>query len=266
MTAHDVVACARKRLGIKRIGHAGTLDPLAAGVLPVAVGAYTRLLPYLEGGKEYIAEIAFGRSTTSGDAAGDTLEARDVTIAQADLLAVLERFRGEITQVPPAFSAIHVGGRRAYEFARAGVAVEMPPRQVTIRALDLIRFDAGKTAWLRVDCSAGTYVRTLAADIGLALGVPAHLAFLLRTRAGPFGIADAQLLTAPEWAWIPPDVALAGLPEVAVSAQEADRLRHGQPIRLDAAEPGGRAMLAGDLVAIVEARDKALWPRTVLPA
>ncbi|MBM3269307.1 MAG: tRNA pseudouridine(55) synthase TruB [Candidatus Sericytochromatia bacterium] len=247
MTAHDVVACARKRLGIKRVGHAGTLDPLAAGVLPVAVGAATRLLPYLAGGKEYLAEVAFGRTTTTGDAAGATIVEAPADVAEADLQAVLPRFRGEVLQVPPAVSAVHVGGRRAYALARAGIAVEIPPRRVVISALEIVRFGPGPVVLLRVACSAGTYIRSLAVDIGEALAVPAYLSFLLRTRAGPFDIAGADLLSDPDWRLVGPGAALANLPTIAVSDEEAERLRRGQPItaRAGGAEVASRLSDAG---------------------
>lgn len=280
LTAHDVVGYARKRLGTKKVGHAGTLDPLAAGVLPVAAGSHTRLLAYLEGGKEYLAEISFGRATTTGDAAGETIEERDASFGASDLEAAFGRFRGEIDQVPPAYSAVHVGGRRAYDLARAGVAVEVPSRRVVIEELELVRFarDAGErpVALLRISCSAGTYIRSLAVDIGAALGVPAHLAFLLRTRAGTFRLADSSLLSDAEWRPTSHAVALAHVPALEISDAEAELIRHGQPIREGTTdgraveidrESGAPCRLVRDrqLVAIGEPRGGAVWPRTVLP-
>lgn len=303
MTAHDVVAFARRRLGTRKVGHAGTLDPLAAGVLPVAAGTYTRLLTYLEGTKEYLAEVYFGRATTTGDAAGEIVEERAAAFGREELEAVLGRFRGEIEQVPPAFSALHVGGKRAYELARAGKTVEMPTRRVTIAELEVLRFESQgegpgvgrpggeherRVALLRVSCSAGTYIRSLAIDIGAALGLPAHLSFLLRTRAGSFRIEDANLLTDAEWRPTPADVALAHLPGIQVTPAEAERLRRGQPISPEASgapgePPGGggrgrlaalgvgqtcRLLLGQELVAMGEVRGKTrgIWPRTVLSA
>ncbi len=272
MTAHDVVAVVRRRLKTRRVGHAGTLDPLAAGVLPVAVGSFTRLLPYLEGGKTYRAEIAFGRSTTTGDAAGETIAMAAAEIEADALLAVLARFRGTITQRPPAYSAIHVDGRRAYELARAGVAVEVPSRQIEVARLELLglakaaRTDAepGPRALLEVDCSAGTYIRSLAEDIGRALGVPAHLAFLLRTRAGAFDLAEAFLLEEP-WEFADVDRVLAHLPRLDIGADLAADLRLGRAIPAPGLSGRARAMHGSDIVALGAVSGERFWPKTVLP-
>jgi tRNA pseudouridine55 synthase len=264
MTAHDVVAVARKKLGTKKIGHAGTLDPLAAGVLPIAAGNCTRLLQYVAGDKEYLAEIAFGRATTTADAAGEVTAEQPVEVGEPAVREALARFIGEIAQVPPAYSAVHVGGIRAYELARAGVSVEVPPRMVRIDALELLRWTP-TSVLVRVSCSAGTYVRTLAVDLGKALGAPAHLAFLLRTRAGAVGIADANRLTDASWCAIMPGDFLRHLPALAIDEPEAAALRQGKPIREVAADrKPTRAMLEGDLVAIVRAENGAYWPKTVL--
>ncbi len=270
MTAHDVVAVVRRRLETKGVGHAGTLDPLAAGVLPVAVGAFTRLIPYLEGGKTYRAEIAFGRSTTTGDAAGDTIATAPADFDAEALREVLLRFTGTITQRPPAYSAVHVDGHRAYELARAGVAVDVPTRRVEISRLELLAFwpglarGTGPRALLEVECSAGTYVRSLAEDIGAALGVPAHLAFLLRTRAGAFGVADALLLEEP-WEFADVDVALSHLPRLEVEDDRVADLRMGRAIPAPGRAGSIRAMRGSEIVAIGEVREERLWPKTVLP-
>lgn len=270
MTAHDVVSAVRRRLKTRRVGHAGTLDPLAAGVLPVAMGSFTRLLPYLEGGKTYRAEIAFGRSTTTGDAAGQTVDQREVSLDARALSLVLERFRGRIDQRPPAFSAVHVEGRRAYELAREGIAVDVPVRQVEIHRIALVRFwpqapGRGPRALLEVDCSAGTYVRSLAEDIGAALEAPAHLSFLLRTRAGAFALDDAQLLDAGSWEFADVDQALSHLPKLAVGEAEAADLRMGRAVAAPGLSGTARAVAGSEIVAIGAVLEERFWPKTVLP-
>ncbi|MBU6428064.1 MAG: tRNA pseudouridine(55) synthase TruB [Cyanobacteria bacterium REEB65] len=263
MTAHDVVSFARKKLETKRIGHAGTLDPLAAGVLPLAVGAFTRLLPYLAGDKTYRAEIAFGRATTTGDAAGHTIAEGPVDFDERKLRQTLARFVGHIEQRPPSFSAVHVEGRRAYELARAGQAVEIPPRTVEIVRLDLLRC-LGNLALLEVDCSAGTYVRSLAVDIGKAIGTPAHLAFLLRTRSGGFALDSAIPLDEP-WQTTPIGTVLGHLAVKEVSGLEASDVRMGRSVAAVEPEGTARAMCAGQIVAVGQIYQGAFWPKTVLP-
>ena len=200
MSSHDIVGFVRHQLGIKKVGHAGTLDPGAAGVLPVAVGRATRLIEYLEhADKSYRAELVLGIATDSGDTSGTVLEQLDVSSfsmpSRETVEAALEKFRGEITQVPPAHSAIKIGGRRAYELVREGKTVEIPERHITIHALDLVSYDAEKRRLLLdVTCSRGTYIRTLCIDIGRALGLPAVMTFLVRTRVGDFSLAEAMTL------------------------------------------------------------------------
>src|SRR6266545_3163102 len=202
MTSHDVVARVRRLAGQRRVGHGGTLDPPATGVLVVALGRATRLLPYLPmEPKRYLAVIAFGAET-------DTLDAAGTVVAEADAAEVdgpaLERalagFLGVQEQVPPMVSAVKVGGERLYAKARRGETVERKPREVTIHALELRELAGGErpVATVVVTCSGGTYVRALAADLGRALGTLAHLASLRRTAAGSFGEADAHPLAARE--------------------------------------------------------------------
>ena len=222
MSSHDIVGFVRHQLGIKKVGHAGTLDPGAAGVLPVAVGRATRLIEYLEhADKSYRAELVLGIATDSGDTSGTVLEQLDVSSfampSRETVEAALEKFRGEITQVPPAHSAIKIGGRRAYELVREGKTVEIPERHITIHALDLVSYDAEKRRLLfDVTCSRGTYIRTLCIDIGRALGLPAVMTFLVRTRVGDFSLAEAmtleELAAAGEKALLAPEDMLSGLP------------------------------------------------------
>lgn len=214
MSSHDVVDAVRRIFHQKRVGHAGTLDPAAAGILPVALGRAARLVEYLEGAdKSYRAEIAFGYATDTGDVYGEvTACAEHPVLPSAEAIeAVLAHFRGCITQRPPVYSAIKVAGKRAADLVRQGRAVEIPTRTVTIHRLELLHIDAERRRIrIDVDCSKGTYIRSLCADIGAALHLPATMRFLLRSRVGAFTLADA---------YTPEELAEAG--EAAVCA--ADR-------------------------------------------
>ena len=190
MTSHDAVGFIRRLFQEKRVGHAGTLDPGAAGVLPIAVGRATRLIEYLDAvGKSYRAEMTLGFATDSGDDTGKVVERLDEFTMpdEAQIREVLASFTGEITQVPPAHSAIKINGRRACDLLRAGQQVEIPSRQVQIYELKLLQLQ-GNTALIDVKCSKGTYIRSLCADIGSALGIPATMSFLVRTSAGGFSL------------------------------------------------------------------------------
>lgn len=196
MTSHDVIGFVRRVLHVKRVGHAGTLDPAAAGVLPVAVGASTRLIEYLElADKTYRAEVKLGLATDSGDDTGEIIESLpDFTLPDADAIeAALARFRGRITQVPPAHSAIKIGGRRACDLLREGKKVDMPSREVIIHRLELLACRKD-TLLIDTDCSKGTYIRSLCADLGAALGIPATMSFLVRRRVGDFQLEEALTL------------------------------------------------------------------------
>lgn len=200
MTSHDIVGFIRYNLHMKQVGHAGTLDPGAAGVLPVAVGKATRLIEYLsDAGKSYRAEILLGYETDSGDDTGKVLN-KDLDFIIPDketVLKALEEFKGEITQVPPAHSAIKINGQRACDLLRRGIEVEIPSRQVVIHKLELLGIkddrNCGGTANILIDadCSKGTYIRSLCADIGAKLGIPATMSFLVRTRVGDFPLEKA---------------------------------------------------------------------------
>jgi tRNA pseudouridine55 synthase len=225
------------------VGHAGTLDPAATGVLVVLLGAATRLAEYLgDLPKWYEARIRFGLRTDSQDTTGAVLAEEDASnLTEAAVLAALPRFRGDILQTPPMVSAVKVGGKRLYELARRGETVERAARPVTIHELRLEEFHPGREAGGRlvVGCSSGTYVRTLCADLGEALGCGAALAALRRTAIGPFRVEDAVTLEALEQAvtegrlneiLLPPAAAVAHLPAVTVDAAERARLLHGSAV------------------------------------
>jgi len=200
MTSHDVVSRVRRIVGTRKVGHAGTLDPMATGLLVLGVNSSTRLLTYLVGlDKEYFATIRFGFATTTDDREGEPLaEPTDVGgVTEAAIREAMKPLTGDILQVPSAVSAIKVDGRRAYDRVRAGETVELKSRAVTVATFELLRLhrtESDLQADVRVECSSGTYIRALARDLGEALGVGAHLTALRRTRIGPFGIADAGAL------------------------------------------------------------------------
>ena len=198
LSSHDVIDIVRRIFKQKRVGHAGTLDPAAAGILPVALGRAARLVEYMEGAdKSYRAEIAFGYATDTGDVYGEVVESvpHPVLPSEEELRRVLGQFVGEIEQLPPAYSAIKVGGQRAYDLARQGAEVEIKARTVRIDRLELLRVDAARARiLLDVDCAKGTYIRSLCTDIGAAMGLPATMRFLLRTRVGGFTLDDSYTL------------------------------------------------------------------------
>jgi tRNA pseudouridine55 synthase len=237
LTSHTVVARVRQLTGIKRIGHAGTLDPLADGVLVLCVGAAARLSEYvMHTTKQYRARVHLGRVTDTYDAEGQIISECDVSgINLADVQNLLPRFTGEIEQLPPMYSAVKQGGRKLYELARAGQTVERQPRRVTVERLSVAGWHPPFVE-LDIVCSAGTYIRSLACDLGDALGVGASLAGLTRTASGSFRLESAvsldSLLVSSDWRvhLITPAAALPHLPAVTVSADQANDLRHGRPV------------------------------------
>ena len=190
MTSHDVVSFLRRNLKIKKIGHTGTLDPMANGVLPIAVGDATRLIQYLSDDKEYVATVKFGVSTDTYDKEGEIVSTSDKIVEQAELDDALNQFRGEILQKPPIYSALKKNGKKLYEYAREGKEVEIEARKVTIEKLDLLSLE-NNVAKLRVKCSKGTYIRSIAHDLGEVLGCGGHLISLTRTIAGDFKIENS---------------------------------------------------------------------------
>ncbi len=284
ITSHDAVARLRRATRIKRVGHAGTLDPMATGVLLLCVGQATRLSEYLMASmKTYAAQVAFGVTTDSQDATGVILQRRDATgLTEAVVRAMLPAFTGELLQTPPMVSAVHYEGRRLYELAREGIEVERAARPVTVHRLDLTHFIPGvaPVADLEVDCSSGTYVRTLAHDLGEALGCGAHLSALRRTRVGPFTL-DASLpleemetlarMGSLSERFSPLSAALHSRALVEVDDNALEELRHGRslpaPEGFADAPVVGITRSGGDLVAVARASEGRLFPfKTLFPA
>ncbi len=274
VTSHDVVNVIRRLARQRRVGHAGTLDPLACGVLAIGLGHATRLIEYLaDTRKTYRAGILLGRTTTTDDSAGDVLVERPVTTDGSEIRAALTHFSGAIAQVPPAYAAVHVAGTRAYVRARRGETVALAPRQVTIHRLNILEMDIPRLT-LEVECSTGTYVRALARDLGEALGSGAHLEALTRTQVGPFALADAIPLHAladrvAESGWeavlLPMEYPLRQWATRQLSAEETAQVLNGMRVTApDVAREGGFARAydpAGRLIAVLRAVNAAgpLW-------
>ena len=277
LSSHDVVDIVRRIFKQKRVGHAGTLDPAAAGILPVALGRAARLVEYMEGAdKSYRAEIAFGYATDTGDVYGEVIESVENPIlpSEEELRSVLLRFVGEIEQTPPAYSAIKVGGQRAYDLARQGAAVEMRSRTVRIDRLELVHADAAHARILvDVDCAKGTYIRALCTDIGAALGLPATMRFLLRTRVGGFVLADSytleELAEVRETALCAPDTAL-DLPVYELAPQRVRAFYSGLSTserRVELAEGCYRVYAEGVFLGIgrYDAASREMYPAKAFP-
>jgi tRNA pseudouridine55 synthase len=275
-TSHDIVAIIRRGTQIRKVGHTGTLDPYASGVLIILLGSVTRLAEYLlELDKEYLATVRFGAATSTYDAAGVITATRPFYIREESLLAKLETFVGERMQVPPAYSALKVNGRKAYEMARKGEEVELEARKVTIHTLDLIRWES-PNAIIRVRCSRGTYIRALARDIGEAMNTHAHLVSLRRTRLGPFAVEHATTLEEIkhrfldgtwEKAAMPSSAVLEGWQTVTLSPEQETKIRNGIVVSAPADATGRARAINGEreLVAVLEADPAAgVWqPRKV---
>jgi tRNA pseudouridine55 synthase len=254
LSSNAALQKAKKLLGATKAGHAGTLDPLASGLLIVLAGEATKFAgPLLDADKEYLATVKLGERTATGDAEGVVLERKAAHFVKAEVLAVLDRFRGEIAQVPPMHSALKHKGTPLYRLARRGHQVERPARRVRISALEMTGFE-GSELRLRVLCSKGTYVRVLAEDIGEALGCGAHLSALRRTASGRLRVEDAVTLerlgemSAAERRGrvLPLPALLEGLPRAELDAAEETRLRHGQALKLSGLHAGLYAVVRPD--------------------
>jgi tRNA pseudouridine55 synthase len=269
-----MVSKVRWLFGAQKAGHAGTLDPLATGILPIALGEATKTVPFLiDAAKSYYFEITWGETRTTQDAEGEVIARSDVRPTSAAITAALPEFRGEIEQVPPKFSAIKIDGQRAYDLARAGEAVEIKSRPVRVDRFDLIDMTAD-TATFEVDCGKGTYIRSLARDLAAVLGACGYVSVLRRTRVGPFTLAQSitldALTTLCDVARVseglhPVTTALDDIPVLAVTEQDAIDLRHGRSITASPHLQANliRAEASGTLLALCEPRDGALVPKRV---
>jgi tRNA pseudouridine55 synthase len=282
MTSTQAVGKVRWLFQAQKAGHAGTLDPLATGILPIALGEATKTVPYaVDGQKSYRFTVQWGAETDTDDAEGQVVERSDAAPARAAIEALLPSFLGEIMQTPPAFSAIKIDGQRAYDLARQGEAVQLQPRPVQIDRLDLVGMSDPLTSVFEAECGRGTYVRAIARDIGRKLGCYGHVIALRRTRVGPFQEAQAVTVSELEHAagledggieiktmLRPVESALAELLEVTVSQSDAARLARGQPVLLrgrDAPVMSGEAfaLSKGTLIALCEIERGELRPLRV---
>jgi len=274
-TSHDLVEAVRRGTRIKKIGHAGTLDPLAGGVLVLLLGAATRLSEYVMGSpKTYRARVHLGVETTTYDGEGEVIARSERPVSEHELAAALAAFRGTVAQIPPIYSAIKRGGTRLYDLARAGEQVELAPRTVTIERLELVGWQP-PFADLEIVCSPGTYVRSLAHDIGAALGVGAHLAALDRTASGRFTLAEAApwadfaaALEARTWRdyLLPADLALPDAPAVRLDAAQVALVRNGGMVPAESGAPGDLARAydaAGRFFAVLTRRGDLWKPEKV---
>ncbi len=274
ITSNAALQKAKWLLNAKKAGHTGTLDPFADGLLPLCFGEATKFSAYLlDADKRYRAVLRLGVTTATGDPEGEVLSTREVAVSCADVSAVLPHFIGEIEQIPPMHSALKHQGRPLYEYARAGIDIERPARRVQIRALGLVECSPPRVV-LDVQCSAGTYIRTLAQDIGAALGCGAHLTALTRTAAGGFGLDEAhtldelEALDAPQRPSLlsPADCLVAHLPAVQLGAGDVEALCQGRSVAYLAPQPGLTRVYAPShaFIGLAEADAGRLVPRRLI--
>lgn len=282
LTSHDVVDRVRKATGIRKVGHAGTLDPLATGLLVCGIGPATKLMRFVQDlPKEYVAQVKFGIATDSLDADGAEISREPMTVTADDLQRVVPQFTGTISQVPPMVSAVKIGGKRLHELARQGLEVERPAREVEVHSLQVLDVQSGEfsEAVIRVVCAKGTYIRVLADDIAQALGGRAHLTALRRLRTGPLSVERAVTLDrltdlGDNWtsAMLSPSTALSVLDECPLVSDLADRVRNGSRVNI-ADVPGDwhegtlyrMTDVAGDLLAVYALRGGVFVPEVVMP-
>ena len=248
MTSHDVVGVLRKILNTKQIGHTGTLDPFAEGVLPICIGKATRLIEYFDNNKEYLATVQFGSSTDTYDLEGKVLKTSSKKVKSEEIESALKDFEGEIEQTPPIYSAIKLGGKKLYEYARKGETVTVPKRKVTIYNIKLINFDeTNQQAEILISCSQGTYIRSIANDLGENLGCYAHLIKLVRTQSGKFRIETAINLDDENIKdKIQNPLSVISLEKITVDEAQHKRISHGMPVRID-----GKELKSGEFLILV---------------
>jgi tRNA pseudouridine55 synthase len=263
-TSHDVVDQVRRKLGTRRVGHAGTLDPDATGVLVLGVGKGTKLLQFLTGtDKKYEGEVVFGTTTDSLDSTGETTDTYQMNLSPEQVRQAAQEFVGHIKQIPPMVSAVKIKGKRLHELARDGKEVERPPRPVTIHAIDIQPTGDPLVYRIEVHCSSGTYIRTLAADLGTALGGGAHLRRLRRTAVGRFDVSSAQPIERAELR--PLAEMLSHLPTMHVEETVAAQVRNGRS--LGPSSGSGQLVIVGpdgEPLAVYESRDGEFRPVKVL--
>lgn len=236
LTSHDVVARLRKITKVRQIGHTGTLDPFATGVLPICIGKATRLIEYLDDDKEYLATVQFGKNTATYDLEGEITATFDKKVTEEDVKNALKAFEGEISQIPPIYSAIKVNGKKLYDYARQGQDIEIKPRKVTISKIELKEFDkTSQSAKITVACSKGTYIRSIAYDLGAKLGCGGYLTALERTQAGKFQVNSAiKLEDLTEVSQIVENLInpldMLNIPIHNLSENERERVSHGMSI------------------------------------
>ncbi|HKP43682.1 tRNA pseudouridine(55) synthase TruB [Mycobacterium sp.] len=272
MTSHDVVGRCRRIFGTRKVGHAGTLDPMATGVLVVGIERATKILGLLTAtDKSYAATIRLGQTTSTEDAEGQILQTVSAdAVTDAQIEAAVAALRGDIDQIPSAVSAVKVGGTRAYKLAREGQAVELAPRGVRIDRFDVLAIrhhDGLVDVDVEVDCSSGTYIRALARDVGAALGVGGHLTALRRTRVGRFGLDQARTLDEladhPRLSYSLDEACLQSFPRRDLTAEEAEHTRHGRPLKPVGIE-GVYAATAADGQVIALLKDDANRTKSVV--
>ena len=274
-SSNTVLQRAKRLLGAARAGHTGTLDPVASGLLVITLGEATKFSGgLLEADKAYRARLKLGERTSTGDAEGAVLSRLEVAVSESALRAALERFRGEIEQVPPMYAAIKHQGRPLYSYARRGEQVDRAPRRVVIRRLDLVSLE-GETASVYVECSKGTYIRTLAEDIGAVLGCGAHLAALERLAVGSFTLRQSVKLEDLEGLsldrrrgrLLPPQVLLQSWPRLRLPAELTAKFRHGQAVPADAVDGNVAVFGEGEVfLGTGEVSSRTLQPRRLLAA
>ena len=263
-TSHDIVSILRRITKIRQIGHIGTLDPFAEGVLPLAIGKATRLIEYLDDDKAYIGTIQFGSQTTTYDTEGEIINLSDKKISITELQENLKNFEGEIEQIPPIYSAIKVNGKKLYEYARKGENVEIKPRKVTIKEIKLLNWDEeNQVAEIFINCSKGTYIRSIANDLGNQLRSYGHLIKLIRVKAGFFNIQQAVSLEKLNNIYdvqnnlIDP-IDCIHYPQYQLNEYEKEKISHGMPIDVSCASGIISLIYNGNLVAIGSANEQQI--------